>query len=394
MIPGSTSAKKPHLLSLGIFAWNEERAIGATLDSLFQQSLFRELERRQGSCEILCVTNGCTDSTAETAARIFQEQASWHPYAHCFEARVVAIQERGKINAWNQFVHRFSSRGSRFLCMMDADILIHCPTTVWNLVRTLEEDREASVAVDRPRKDVSLNARKGIREWLSDAASHITTAAEAQLCGQLYCIRSEVARRIYLPRELSACEDGILKALVCTDNLAHAVWPRRIQVAEEAEHTFEAYTSPMAILRNQKRQVIGQTMVHVLVDQEFARWPAEDRQQLAKVVRQKEESDPDWFRREVSRHVRETRFFWRLHPGLIGQRWKRLRRFRLARKVLLAPAAAAASLATLVASYLAWRTLKAGDLSYWPKASRMGLEGPLPGGASAFSRVVRASGPG
>jgi hypothetical protein len=391
---GTTNDKRPCLLSLGIFAWNEERAIGATLDWLFQQSLFRELSQRQDSCEILCVTNGCTDATPETVTLIFQEQASWHPYAHCFQARVVPIQARGKINAWNQFVHRFSSRESRFLCMMDADILIHCPTTLWNLVRTLENDGEASVAVDRPCKDVSRKLHKGIRDWLSDAASRMTTSAEAQLCGQLYCIRSEVARNIYLPRELSACEDGILKTLVCTDNLAHPVWARRIQVAEKAEHTFEAYTSPMAILRNQKRQVIGQTMVHVLVDQEFAKWPEKDQQQLARIVRQREESDPDWFRREVSRHVRETRFFWRLHPGLIGQRWKRLRNFKLLKRLLFAPAAAVASAATLVASYLAWRTLKAGGFNYWPKAPRMGLERPLPGAASAFSRVVRASGPG
>ena len=50
----------------------------------------------------------------------------------------------------------------------------------------------------------------------------MTGSASAQLCGQLYCIRAEVARNIYLPKDLCACDDGFIKALVCTDFLTQA----------------------------------------------------------------------------------------------------------------------------------------------------------------------------
>ena len=61
--------------------------------------------------------------------------------------------------------------------------------------------------------------------------SEMTRAAHGQLCAQLYCIRAEVARNIYLPKDLAACEDGFIKALVCTDFLTHEVKPERVRLA-------------------------------------------------------------------------------------------------------------------------------------------------------------------
>ena len=123
------------------------------------------------------------------------------------------------------------------------------------------------MAVDRPRKHLEFQRRHTPWQRLSLAASRLTLAARAQWCGQLYAIRSPWARNIYVPRDLSACEDGFMKTLVCTDFLTGPVNPARLVQALDAEHTFEAYTTPQAILRNQKRQAIGQTIVHVLVDQ-------------------------------------------------------------------------------------------------------------------------------
>src|SRR5205085_7059284 len=72
-IENSTSAS-PYV-SIGIIAWNEEQGIGAMLESVFQQTLFAELARRGRRCEILCVTNGCTDRTPEVVAEIFARQS-------------------------------------------------------------------------------------------------------------------------------------------------------------------------------------------------------------------------------------------------------------------------------------------------------------------------------
>ena len=98
-------------LSIGIIAWNEEKGIAAMLQSLLQQSLFAELSRRGQTCEIVCVANGCTDRTAEIAAELLVAEATAHPYAEAFTGRVMNLAERGKINAWNRFVHEFRGAG-------------------------------------------------------------------------------------------------------------------------------------------------------------------------------------------------------------------------------------------------------------------------------------------
>ena len=63
-------------ISIGIIAWNEEKAIRSTLESLFQQSLFDRLGRDAVRCEIICLANDCTDRTAAIAAEIFSEQSA------------------------------------------------------------------------------------------------------------------------------------------------------------------------------------------------------------------------------------------------------------------------------------------------------------------------------
>src|SRR6476660_1008084 len=101
-------------VSIGIIAWNEEKALGPMLHSVFQQSFFAELSRRGQSCEILCLANGCTDGTVELAGKLFERESTSHPFAGAFACRVVNIPERGKINAWNQFVHSHSAREAHF----------------------------------------------------------------------------------------------------------------------------------------------------------------------------------------------------------------------------------------------------------------------------------------
>src|SRR5882762_6115317 len=125
MSPKTTTATSVAYVSIGIFAWNEEASIAAALDTLFRQSLFQELSKRDRVCEVICVVNGCTDRTPDIARRVFHVQTQGHPDRAAFTCRVINLTERGKLNAWNQFVHLFSAKGARLLIMMDADILIH-----------------------------------------------------------------------------------------------------------------------------------------------------------------------------------------------------------------------------------------------------------------------------
>ena len=376
MTPDGASLRGLPYISIAIFAWNEERAIESTLQSLFEQSVFDHLRQRQLQGEVICVANGCTDGTVAVAKEFVGGVMLQHPDREVLRCWVADIPARGKINAWNQFVHQISARSARFLFMMDADILIHGRDSLWNMLQTLEQDAEAAIAVDIPRKHIAFKQKPSFTDRLSLSASQMTLSAEAQLCGQLYCIRAQTARRLYMPKELSACEDGLIKALVCTDFLEHAPWARRIRVAPGAEHTFEAYTSPAAILKNQKRQVIGQTMVHLLVDRYLPSLPAEERQDLPGAIKARDSADPGWLKRLVAEHLRSTRCFWRLHPGLLGNRFRHLRRLGPLHQVRCLPAALGSASAGLLASLLAYRSLKRGCTDYWPKAQRVGLGQP------------------
>ena len=364
-------AQRSRHVSLGIFAWNEEAVIQRTLESLLAQSLFSRLAMSGLRAEIILVLNGCTDRTAAVARQTFAQLCVETP-GNPLSWRVLDIPQQGKLNAWNQFVHSASAPEAEVLFMMDADIQIHLADTLWNMLQTLERDADASVAVDQPCKHLAFTSRKGLRERLSLGSAEMTQAAPAQLCGQLYAIRAKVARSIYFPKDLAACEDGFLKALVCTDILKHEVWPQRIQVAPEAAHTFEAYTSPAAILRNQKRQIIGQTLVHLLIDKHLKTLSEPERQNLSDTLERKDRLDPDWLKRLLISHLREVRFFWRLYPGLLGQSFRKLRPFHGGRKARHYPAALAGSIMALLASWMAYRTLKSGCTHYWPKAPRPG----------------------
>jgi glycosyl transferase family 2 len=392
MISAHTCENEAICLSIGIFAWNEERAITRMLESLFAQSLFEQLSRRNASCEIICVTNGCTDRTPVIAKGIFAEQQRKHRFARSFITRVAEIQHRGKVNAWNRFVHEISAAEARYLVMMDADIHIHRRETLWNMVSTLEHDSKAAVAVDRPCKDVLFKEHRSWRDLFSLAVSQITLSASAQLCAQLYCVRAATARRIYMPKDLPACEDGFIKNLVCTDNLSHEARSDRIVVAREAEHTFEAYTSPAAILKNQKRQVMGQTIVHLLVDKHLPGLPPSQREHLHETLRARDTADPDWLKRLTREHLQRVPWFWRLYPGLISYRFRRLRELSPLKQILCLPAACGSACATLLASFFAYRTLKSGSMDYWPKAERLGLS-PMASGELGLA-LLKSRGPG
>jgi glycosyltransferase involved in cell wall biosynthesis len=391
---GAPAARGPVLrVSLGIFAWNEEKVIATTLESLFQQSLFQEFAARGWICEIVCVVNGCSDATPEIAEELFARQRGRHPFREAFVCRVANIKEPGKLNAWNHFVHAISPANASILIMMDADIALHRADTLWRMINALEQDSAAAVSVDQPRKHTELKQRRNPADWVSLAMGKLTNAAAAQLCGQLYCIRAEVARNIYLPRDLGACEDGFIKALVCTDFLSRPVLQDRIRRADGAEHMFEAYTTPAAIFKNQKRQMIGQTVVHILVDRYLNNLSSIDRLSLAAFLRKQDENDPRWLKRLIAAHLKEIRFWWRLYPGLITQRFKHLRNLGLAKRLVYFPTACGSAGLAFLTSFAAWKLLKAGATCYWPKAQRRAVDSKAFGSAGETPALGKLVGP-
>jgi len=360
---------RPITLSIGIMAWNEEAAIRPMLASLFEQSLFAHLVARDERCEIICLANGCTDRTVPVALAIFAQMEREHPARHGLQLRVVDLPTPGRNNAWNRFVHEFSAREARFICLMDADIVFNRIDTLQLVVGELERNPRLGGASDLPVKNIAGKARPSWRERLSLATSDLTDTIPGRLNGMLYCLRAEIARNLYLPRDVLANDDGFFKAAICTDFFRAPLDPGRVVTVRAATHLYEPYLSLRDVLNNQKRQMIGQATVHVIV--KFLRTlPESDRARLAATLRQLESRDPDWLKKLITDHVARTRWFWRLFPGILGFRWQRLARLRGGRRLTHLPATVAGFALTLAGCWQAARFLRRGVSNYWPKRAR------------------------
>src|ERR1700678_1015200 len=255
----------PIALSIGVTGWNEEDSVGPTLASLLGQAIFARLAARGEGCEIVCLANGCTDRTIEIAQGVFSRLESERPRRRGLSAWVADIPEAGKSNAWNRFVHDFSAREARYLCLMDADIILDHPDTLDLLVGELDRNPHLACASDCPRKDIADRAHPTLRERLSLAGSDLTDGTEGRLNGMLYCIRAGVARKLRIPRDI-ALEDGFLKAAICTDHFRAPTDASRVVSVRGATHLYQPYLSLVDFLNNQKRQMIGQTALYVAVE--------------------------------------------------------------------------------------------------------------------------------
>lgn len=356
-------------------AWNEEDSIRTTLESLFRQSIFEKLEARGLRCEIVCIANGCSDGTVRVAGEAFEQLSAGHPHERAIKTSVQNIVEPGRSNAWNRFVHEFSARESRFVCLMDADIIFKERDTIFSLVDTLEKNAHAFVSTGRHYKDIAFKERKTLLDRISLATSSMTGTIPGGFTGQLYCMRAEVIRNIRLPRDLVANDDGFMKAVVCTQSLTRKLDTTRIAKAPDAAIIYEAYVSVGEVLNNQKRQMMGQTTVHVLLGYLDA-LPVEARAHLADTIAELDRKDPDWFKKLNARHIERTRHFWQLFPGILTFRFKRLGQLPGLKKITHAPAAIVGFAVTMIACWRAYRTMKSGTAGYWPKPRRQSLIHP------------------
>jgi hypothetical protein len=136
-----------------------------------------------------------------------------------------------------------------------------------------------------------------------------------------------------------------------------------------ATHLYEPYLSLRDFMNNQKRQMIGQTTAYVTIEH-LKNLPESDRANLGATLRRMEAADPDWLKRLIEAHVARTRFFWRLFPGILSFRWRRLAKMRGSQRLTHFPAAAAGFLVTLIACWRALRFLRRGVSTFWPKTER------------------------
>jgi|GEM_PF-520975 len=178
-----------------VLAHNEERHIGACLDSIFEASAHREPE-------VFVMANGCTDATE----RIVADYARNRP-----QVRLVSIALGDKCNAWNVFIHevvaeRCPDRDVYFF--MDGDA--RATKGAFDVMaRALASAPHAHAASAVPVS--GRNAERDRREIVE----------EHGLVANLYALRGSFvqrlrAKQVRIPLKLEG-DDGLIGALVKWD---------------------------------------------------------------------------------------------------------------------------------------------------------------------------------
>ena len=245
------------LITIGMLAFNEERQIDRTIQSLLGQSVFRDRWREHESdeWEIVVVPNGCKDRTHEVAlGRLTQGIPDLA--AKKVRFRVESLAQAGKSNAWNELVHRIASPRTGVFVMMDADIEFGHVDTIHNCLGRLLQDDHVQVVVDLPLKDFTRKSRLTTFERISAGVSRMNLDARPGISGQFYCIRGSLVRQVWMPVGLSV-EDGFLNAMVATNCFRSDPDPSRVVRAQDASHYFEGLVSLRKVIRHEVRLVMG-----------------------------------------------------------------------------------------------------------------------------------------
>lgn len=358
------------ILSLAIFARNEEGSIGTTLDSLFRQSLLEPQMSSEGRIELWVLANGCHDCTAEEA-RARLERFSRNPRVGShWQASVCEWPTAGKIAAWNRFTHELSHPGATDLGYMDADIEIGDRNTLRNLSRALRENPEAEAAVDEALQDFHSCFPKPLLKRVLSGTARLSRIGPIQICGQLYLLRGQTGRQIRFPSDLPACEDGFLDSYLQGDfgNVIGTGAP--IVRAADAYHYYRPYVRIPDILRNQKRQIVGQTVIHVLKEELSRR--ADTERPLAEEIAQRDAEDPDWLKKRVQAHLSRSKKLRDLFPRILLFRIHRWQRLPPLEKLIYLPTTVLGWIGTLIAAWSARRHLASGKIQYWPDSKARG----------------------
>jgi len=349
-------------VSFGILAYNESDSIGTTLESLFQQSLFTETDSSY-AIEILVVPNGCTDETAKISRVTLDKLVKQSAHANV-SWQVCEVEQPGKSNAWNRYVHDFSNPAADYLFLMDADIQFLEPDTLRNMIHALETTPEAWVSTDIPVKAVALKDKKNVIERLSVSVSRDVQNRErwAAICGQLYCARAAMLRKIWMPVGLPS-QDGFIRMMVITAGFTSPMNCQRVVLAKPASHKFEAYINLHSLLAHEKGQVMGNRINNWIYS--YLRDNCNQEHDAGSLIKQLNDENPLWLRQLIQKTIAE-KGWWLLPQGYAFRRFKRLQGQPLQKIISKFPVTITAFLADLVVAVQVNQELhKTGGLGYY-----------------------------
>jgi glycosyltransferase involved in cell wall biosynthesis len=278
-----TSARR--LISIGVLAHNEVGVIDHLLSDLARQSIF---QRSDLEVRLHVVANGCTDGTVDHVRSLVLRPSIATTIS---DAHVHDVERRGKANAWNLLIHQLVDPTTSFVVMIDADIRIPEIDSCELVINRLIERPDVMVAIDRVVSDLSLLERPSVLDRVLLAATGTEHDSANSITGHFYCGRLDVLRSIRLPSGIIG-EDGYLRAMVLTSNLAVDEDFARLSLVSEARHVYASEKELRSVFHHQVRQTMG-TITNIVL---FGHLRSVDAHEpdLAAYVDRRNVQDPAW----------------------------------------------------------------------------------------------------
>jgi hypothetical protein len=244
------------ILSIAVFAHNEENSISNIIHDIICQDIFQNSEF---TVEVHILANGCSDKTVEFA-KIEVAKIDKSVKEKFFIHDLVAS---GKSRTWNDFVHRISNPNSDFFIFVDGDIRIRQNFSFSTLAASLTENANLQIVSSRPVKNLTLADRLSVTEKIMVAGTGTLNNWKTSVAGSLYVVRAGAARKIWMPIGLPV-EDGFLRAMVLTDCLTKDEDLSRIDGNEILWHQYESVKTFAELLHHQTRIIIGSAINAVI----------------------------------------------------------------------------------------------------------------------------------
>ncbi|HCT45898.1 MAG: hypothetical protein CMJ35_05065 [Phycisphaerae bacterium] len=327
-------------ISIGILAYNEEKSIAQTIESVLAQCLHIDSNtgvQREIRAELVVVPNGCKDQTARVAQDAITRYFTPENSPNFFNARVCELEAAGKENAWNNFVNGFSADDVEYLVFMDADVTLAHPHVISNLIEALETNPELLIAGGNPIKHVELKDKRSTYDRLSIGATSLRKGMKGVFAGCLYCGRANFMREMYLPEALMG-EDAFVRAMTVTRGFTQPDDVNLVARVESAEIIFQSYTSPGEILRNKTRRMLELTINAILYTKLWAESTKEA--PAGMLMKQWQSQDPQWSARLVHDTFNE-RGFWAVPRQFIYKQFMQLKHQPWPRRLRYLPVAIA-----------------------------------------------------
>ncbi len=323
------------IIALGIMLWNEERSIGMTVDSLFEQTLLTNHDDQIESIHVTVLANGCTDNSVPEAEEAIKRNLKECPLDN-IDAQVVELKEKGRSNAWNSFVHELAPEDVSYIFLMDADIIIDNPETCRNMVAGLESHPECYVASSLGIKDIEKHDQHSVMSRLTLKMTQLEHNARlAYLCGGLYVGRADFFRRFLFPKGFVCGDDGFIKTLATTNLMTTEHEFHRVYQTPEATFEFEAYTAISVLFKQHVRRAVGTTVREMIND--YVRLERlKTNKDAGEIIISATEADPDWLLK-YQEEIIIQRGFWVIPPSKITYRFTQLRGKSLAYRLAKIP---------------------------------------------------------